>query len=59
MADKSFHLRLPVEKIRACAVFSDKNLRPCNCSGTFFTALTNCESPKSNSKVIKIQLIEM
>ena len=59
MADKSFHLRFPVEKIRACAAFSDTNLRPCGSSGTFFTALTNCESPKSNSKIIKIQLIEM
>ena len=56
-----YYLQLTVEKIPLLAVFTNKYLWPCRCSGTFFTALTNCEISKAKIKreIMKIQIIEI
>ena len=60
-ADKSFYLRLTVEKVCVFGVFPEKHLRPYGCISTYFTAAVNCTNPKTKiqSEIIEIQIIEV
>ena len=50
-ADKSFSLRLTIEKVHTFAIFNDKYLQPYDCSDISFTATVKCTNPKTEIKV--------
>ena len=47
--------------MRAFGVFTEKYLRPCDCSGTNFTTLVNCRNRKTgiHNEIVKMQIIEI
>ena len=59
-ADKKFYLGLTVDKMHAFVVFTEKLLRPNDCSDANFKAVVSSTNPNTEIKceIIEIEIIE-